>query len=211
MDHKLTLHCFAGDPQSLAILLLAQFTEARLATRYLKPINLTEKLYKSSLTKTFPMLQLEQGDKSIFVERSMAILRHVARLNDNGRLYNEANAFEASLVDQTLDSVYQEVLPAVMTLNAHSLGFLELEEEQLAEVTADLAACLPGLDRSVARLPARVTLADFPLLALWLVLKRQPQAGKLVAPLKNFAQRIDLLLQDKAFAALARPHLLRVQ
>ena len=211
MEIKLTLHCFAGDPQSLAILLLGEYLQTKLAMRYLKPINLTEKLYKGSLTKTFPMLQIDQSDKPLFLERSMSILRYLARSAKSNSLYNESKNYEACIIDQALDSIYQEILPSALTLNAHNLGILELDKAQLAEVGKDLAQNLKGLEGAVARLPENVTLADFPLFALWVTLKKQPEAAKICGNLKNVEKRIDVISKDKVFGEIARPYLLRAK
>ena len=209
MESKFTLHCFAGDSQSLAILLLSQYLKAPLNVRYLKPINIMEKIYKSTLTKTFPMLQIEEGEKSTFVERSMTILRHIARRFDSGKLYNEKSAYSASVIDALLDSVYQEILPAAFTLHTAALGIIELDKSELAEIRKDLQALLKGLDRAIANLPKEVTLADFPLFTLWLMLKQEPQISKSLSSLKNYEQRIKTLGEDESFGALAKPHLLR--
>ncbi len=209
MESKFTLHCFAGDSQSLSVLLLAQYLQAPLNVRYLKPINIMEKIYKGTLTKTFPMLQIEEGDKSTFVERSMTILRHIARKFDSGKLYNEKSAYAASVVDELLDSVYQEVLPAAFTLHTAALGIIELEKTQLAEIRKELQTALKGLDGAIARLPNGVTLADFPIFTLWLMLKQEPQISKSLSGLKNYAKRIQALSEDKTFGELAKPHLLR--
>ena len=209
MESKFTLHCFAGDSQSLAILLLSQYLKAPLNIRYLKPINIMEKIYKSTLSKTFPMLQIEEGDKSAFIERSMTILRHIARKFDSGKLYNEKSAYSASVIDELLDSIYQEVLPAAFTLHTAALGILELEKNQLADIRKELQTVLKGLDRAIANLPKEVTLADFPLFSLWLMLKQEPQVSKSLSSLKNYTQRIQILSDDKEFGELAKPHLLR--
>ncbi len=209
METKITLHCFAGDTQSLAIVLLGQYLKANLNIRYLKPINIMEKVYKSTLTKTFPVLQIEEGDKSTFVERSMAILRHVARTFDSGELYNKKSIHAASQADSLLDFLYQEVLPAALTINAHVLGIIELEGKQLSEIKKDLSDGLKALDRALLSIPKEVNLADFPIFALWLTLKQEPQISKSLAAYKNIVQRIDLLSHDKAFAEIAKPFLLR--
>ena len=163
----LTLHCFAGDAQSLPIILLADYLSLKLNVRYLKPINLNEKLYKSSLTKTFPMLQIDLKEGVLFIEKSNAILRHLARLSPSDSINHSLDPFKVSLIDQLLDTLNQEIFPVAQALFASNTAILELDKTESAELKKQLFSNLNAFGKSLKMIEEfGVTLADFMILGL---------------------------------------------
>ena len=206
MENILTLHCFAGDAQSLAIILLADYLGVKLSVRYLKPINLTEKLYKQSLTKTFPMLQVEQSKGgSLFLERSNTILRYLVRSFNGQQLYDEnAPNQQAALNDQILDTIYQEVLPPFFTIQAQITGIVELEDRDIAEIEKELGSSLKILDGSLNSVKnLSLSLFDFPIFALMVSLQQYDKLKTLASSQSNLTARLSKMAEDKKFASLS--------
>lgn len=189
---KLTLHCFAGDTQGLSVLLLADFLGAKLAVRFLKPINLTEKLYKQTLTKTFPQLQVEGPAGSVFLERSPAILRLLGRAA-RGPYAGSSDPFKAALDDQLLDSLHQDVLPPLFVLQAAHQGIVELGEAELLEPAKDLQRALGTLNRQLRDLLAHglgVCVFDFLPVAVAFALQRLPRGEAALRAASEVGARI---------------------
>lgn len=200
---KLTLHCFAGDTQSLAVILLADFLGLRLAVRYLKPINLTEKLYKQTLTKTFPLLQFERpGVPALFLERSPAILRFLARLTKTSDdILSPADPFRAAVSDQLLDSLHQDILPSAFLLQAIQGGIVESDPAIEKQALADLKSALTSLDKSLSaaeKFP--VLLSDFLLFAADFALSRHPAAETALAAAPGLRTRLARCAEEPRFA-----------
>lgn len=196
-SNKLTLHCFAGDTQSLAIILLADFLGLRLAVRHLKPINLTEKLYKKTISKTFPMLQVEQPAGAVFLERSNAILRFLARSASARELHDDTTPFAAAQADQILDLLCEELLPPAFTLQAARAGIIELEAAERATIEAELAAALRVLEECLAGVAALpLSLFDFSLFALSGALAQEAR----LPALPRLDERLSRAAADSRFA-----------
>ena len=192
----LTLHCFAGDAQSLPIILLSDYLSIKLNIRYLKPINLNEKLYKSSLTKTFPMLQIDMKEGTLFIEKSNAILRHLARLSPSNTINQSLDPFKVSLVDQLLDTLNQEIFPVALTLFASNAGILDMEKTENGEIRKQLFGNLSAFGHSLKLIENfGTTLVDFMILGLVVSLssdfglnRKIPAFGGLVDRLRNAAK-----------------------
>ena len=135
---SLTLHCFAGDLHANAIVALSNHLELNLEIRLLKPINLNEKLYKSSLTKTFPMLQIDDQTGTVFVERVHAIFRTLSRLDKKQRLAHLKSPYQDSVNDMLIDDLNYNVLPSVLTSFAVAAGIIEMEKKDYEKVKKDI-------------------------------------------------------------------------
>ena len=171
IENKYTLHCFAGDMPSLGIILLAKELKLDVIIRYLKPINVAEKLYKPSLTKSFPMLQTTNQD-TYFIERTPAILRHLSREASENKLYDEKNIKSCLSQDILFDFIYQEILPSLFVLNAEMIGVIEIDNEDRSLAIGTVFKCFPVLIKLTEKLEKEPQLIDYFLIPVIIMASR---------------------------------------
>lgn len=149
MHNDLTLHCFPGDLNSLSLLLLAEYLNIDLKTRYLKPVNITEKFYKVSLTKKFPMLEVKTTDGYYLIERSNCIMRFLTEAVKSD--VSDKSKFSYAIGNQNLDYINQELMPALLTLRALRMAIIEEDPQLDEQLVAELHQKLTDLDTVIAK------------------------------------------------------------
>ena len=199
-----TLHCYPGDGGSLGALLLADYLGAELSTRFLKPINITERIYKKSATKTFPMLDLG-ADKMI--ERTPAILRYLARVHPSPALY-EGLGDHAVLVDEHLDSFYYIFAPSFALQAAHFNKLVQLSGDQAKAVFKKVQEGLSYVEKACEKTPQlEANIFDFYFIAVLHALSHNPEVKSRLKGCKAIKQRYEKLGADEKFAKVAAPYL----
>jgi len=205
MTNDITLHCFPGDVSSLAILLLADHLGIELKTRYLKPANVVEKFYKTSLTKKFPMLEVKTADGYYLIERSTCITRFLTD-EVKGPL-SDRSAFSYALANQNVEVIGQYVLPALVTLRAMRMGIIEDDSALEGQLIGELQQQLVNLDAIIAKQ------ADVPLnhsdFLLYVALRAAHEVGCLNPTLRGLQAirgRYAKLTQDSKLAGTFAPY-----
>ena len=205
---NLTLHCFAGDPQSLAVIYFADYLNVNLSIRYLKPINLNEKIYKSSLTKSFPMLQVDLPSEPVFIERSNNILKYLSSL-EHGKCYSHSNdIYKQSIVDQILDTLSTEILPSVFSSFGGNLGIVELEKEEHSRIKKDIFSNLHSFSLTIKKFENfELSLFDFQIIALVLMLNTDFSINKKIPAYAALIERLAKVSEkDHKFCKFTKAH-----
>lgn len=148
MQTELTLHCFPGDTNSLAIILLAEYLGVDLKLRYLKPVNVAEKFYKVSLTKKFPMLEVRNSEGYYLIERSSCIMRFLAGAAQASPLA-DTRQFSFAIGNQNLDFINLDVMPALITLKAMRMGIIEEDKDLDRQLMQDLLQKFTELEQII--------------------------------------------------------------
>lgn len=209
MQPELTLHCFAGDTSSLAVVLLADYLGVDLKLRYLKPVNVTEKFYKASLTRKFPMLEVRLKDSYYLIERSSCIMRFLTETARDGPL-SDKKQFGYAIGNQNLDFMGKEVMPALLTARALCMGVVEEDKELEKQVIKDTTQRLTELDTLIAsQTNTALNHSDFLLFVALRSARDVPQLQPTVRRLSACKDRWERLAGDERFKALYAPYALR--
>lgn len=206
MTNDLTLHCIPGDVNSLAILLVADYLNIDLKTRYLKPVNVAEKFYKVALTKKFPMLEVKTKDGYYLVERSNCIVRFLTEAA-RGSDISDRSKFSYAVANQNAEVLGQYVLPALVTLRALRTGIIEEDKALDLELLAELKEQLAKLDKAVAQQKdVELNHSDF---LLFVTLRAARDVGCLNPTLRSLEAckaRYQKLAENKKVGALLAPY-----
>ena len=206
MTNDLTLHCFPGDINSLAILLVAEHLGVDLKVRYLKPVNVAEKFYKVSLTKKFPMLEVKTKDGYYLIERSNCIVRFLTE-EAKGSDISDRSKFSYAVANQNTEVIGQYVLPALVTLRAMRMGIIEEDKELDLQLLGELKEQLGKLDAIVAQQKdVELNHSDFLLFA---VLRAARDVGCLNPTLRSMESckaRYQKLAENKKVGTLLAPY-----
>ena len=206
MQPELTLHCFPGDTSSLAIILLSEYLGLDLKLRYLKPVNVTEKFYKASLTKKFPMLEVKNKEESYLIERFSCIIRFLTDMASNSDI-SDKRQFSYAIGNQNIDFICQDVMPALLALKALRMGIIEEDNQLENQLIADLTQKLTELDTLIAS-QAKIELnhSDF---LLFVVIRSAFDIPSLQTKLRSLSachSRYSTLSKSEKFTAIYAPY-----
>ena len=168
-DIKFSLHCFAGDFTALSIMALSTEIGFPMTIRYLKPNNISEKIYKKSLTKTFPQLHVESKGELIILERTPTILKYIVSESKREDLYPKS-IFDRSIIDSHMDILYQEMCPPLFIFKTYKEGHIELEEDDLQRIRTSINSVKIIIANVRSSIAGKLILTDFmliPLLSLY--------------------------------------------
>lgn len=139
-----TLHTYLPSYRAWKILIAAAYNNVKIDVNSEIKMGVTNKtpeyLAKNPMGKV-PVLDTPQG--AIF--ESNAIARYVARIRNDTELYG-ATFFESSQIDQWLDTVTNELDPALLILYYRSSKVMPVDDDQYAEVLKDIEKFLTVLD-----------------------------------------------------------------
>ena len=206
MEAAPTLHCFPGDTPSLAIILLADYLDVSLQTRFLKPVNAAEKFYKSSISKKFPMLEVKEGDASYLIERSAPIINHLIRSSSKQTL-GELNGLANAQGDQNIDYINQNLMPPLLTLKAFRMGIIESDkklEKRCANETVNALKSLCSLLETQKE--SGLLKSDFLLYTVVRACYDLEEIRDKVLAMPALKARWALLSKDEKFAKLMAPY-----
>ena len=209
METSPTLHCFPGDAPSLSIILLADYLGVSLQTRFLKPVNAAEKMYKSSISKKFPMLEVKEGDSNYLIERSIPIINHLIRSSKNQQ-FGELTGFSNALGDQNIDYINQTLLPPLLTLKAFKMSIIESDkklEKRCANETVNALKTLCSLLET--QNGSGLLKSDFLLFTIVRTCYDLEEIREKIIALSILKERWSLLSKDEKFAKLMTPHIIK--
>ena len=198
MTNQLTLHTTEGSSQGLAILLVSDYLKVNLKLNIACCPKCCK--FKKSNTKSFPMLQTENG----LIESTGAILRYLVRISENKNLYNEENS-NVTCVDQNLDLMNNELFRNLEVLQNSERMSEEVDKKCLNLAKQSVIGSLKVMNGMVGCCEMGVNLADFVLFVFLGSLVGQDVKRSLKG-LKNLKKRWEVCKKDETFAKLLAPY-----
>lgn len=195
---NLTLHTSEGSSQALAILLVSDYLQLDLKLNIACCPKCCK--FKNSNTKSFPMLQTQNG----LIESTSSILRYLVRTASSQTLYNEENE-NIGCVDQNLDLLNNELFRDLVVLQNNERMSEEVDKKNLNLAKQRVIGCLKVLNGVFGECDLSVNLGDFVLFVFLGSLVGQDVKRSLKG-LKNLKKRWEVCKKDERFAKLLAPY-----